>query len=224
MTMRHFSQIRFGEAGKIRSIPILLILSTLIIIIYLFPESTLGPLGRFLLVQERLEKSDAVVLLLGGDSPDRLLAAEEIYRRGLAPKIVLGSGFLDKEFLSRAPQSLLWEGSGQGLKRSILSLGVPEADIIMVDSSNAYDTSGELTSVVEEVRRLGFRRVILVTSATHSRRVRYIWNRVGSDVIASTFGAPDPKLDHWWHYGRAIRSIGYEYVALVKEFVRRIIS
>lgn len=194
------------------------------VICYIFPESTLRPLGRFLYVSDELQKSDVIVVLLGGESPERVLAAEELYHRGLAPKILFGSGFVDKEALNRAPKSLHWEGSGAAMKRAFQSLSVPDSDLLMVDSSSAYDTSGELTLIAEEVRRLGFHHVILVTSATHSRRARIIWHRVASDIFVIAVGAPDPHLDRWWQYGRSIRAIGYEYAALVKEFCRRIVS
>ena len=209
------------EEGRVA---IFILLIFFAIIFYLFPETLLRPLGTALKVEDQLEKSEAIVVLLGGDTPDRILMAQELYHRGLAPKIMFGSGFVDKDFLSRAPKGFQWEGSGAGVKRAFLSLNIPESDLLMVDSSNAFDTSGELGAIAEEVRRLGMHHVILVTSATHSRRVSWIWHRVASDVFAGTLGAPDPRLENWWQYGRTVRSVGYEYAALVKELVRRVVS
>lgn len=218
--------IRKDECGRGKAY---LFVILLLVVLYLFPETFVAPLGKFLRVQDQLEKSDAIIVLLGADTPDRVFAAEELYHRGLAPKIMFGTGFVDKEYETRAPKGFQWEGSGNGVKRALLSLNVPEADIIMVDSSNAYDTSGELSVISEEVRRLGMHHVILVTSATHSRRTKMVWHRlqnsgVAGDIFAGTWGAPDSRLDTWWRYGRSVRSVCYEYAAMVKELLRTVIG
>lgn len=212
--------LHHNESGRGKIAVFLMLLA---VVLYLFPETTLRPFGKLLYVSDAPEKADAIIVLLGGDAPDRVLMAEELYHRGWAPKVMFGSGFVDQEIFSKAPKTLYWETAGVDLKKSLNSLNIPEQDLLMVDSSSGFDTSGELTLISQEAEKMGFRRVILVTSATHSRRVSLIWSRVSPNIFAITIGAPDPRLENWWKYGKVIRSLGYEYAALVKEFIRRLI-
>lgn len=115
-------------------------------------------LAKLLVVDDRLKKVD-VLIVLGGDS-ERELHAAELYKSGLAPKIIMsGCG------------SSAW----QMAKRAV-STGVKEQDIIVEDKSeNTYHNAIYSRNIVLE---RNFKSAIIVTSPYHMRRSKLILERV----------------------------------------------
>lgn len=201
----------------------LLILLTLGVFVYTkFDSEHLAPIGQFLHVAQTPENADAIVVLLGGDGPDRVLQAARLFQDGYAPLIVFGTGYQNKDELSKAPPGFVWPPSGERYSAAFMSLKIPENVIRLVDTSDGVDTDGELREIVKFARTSAWKRVLLVTSAFHSRRVHLIWGRIAPDIPAVTIGAPTSDLPRWWENVRSVRAVGYEYGALVKEGVRRI--
>jgi uncharacterized SAM-binding protein YcdF (DUF218 family) len=117
---------------------------------------------------------DAVVLLGGGvghdasgrpelsSSGDRVATAAALYHRGAAPRIVLtGGDWRDQPQVSRL---------GTDTRAVLAGMDVPDAALVMVPGPR--NTSEEIAAVAELVRRQGWRRVGVVTSAWHMRRAQ----------------------------------------------------
>jgi uncharacterized SAM-binding protein YcdF (DUF218 family) len=60
----------------------------LIVVVGLATPLLLPALGRFLVTEDPAEHADAIVVL-AGSYPDRVLEGVELYRQGLAPRIIL---------------------------------------------------------------------------------------------------------------------------------------
>lgn len=189
---------------------------------WLFPHAILTPVAQFLVVCETPQPSDAIVILLGGDAPDRVFKAADLFRHSLAPRIVFGSGFVDQTFMKDAPPGFVWLAPSLRFETALESLGIPKEEIALIDTSSAFDTSGELSAIAAYARSHHWSRLVLVSSATHSRRVGIIWHRIAPDLPVFVCGAEDPELSTWWKSSRAIRSMGYEYGALIKEAFRQV--
>ncbi len=115
-------------------------------------------MAKLLVVDDRLKKVD-VLIVLGGDS-ERDLYAAELYKSGLASKIIMsGCG------------SSAWE-----MAKKAVSTGVKEQDIIVEDKSeNTYQNAIYSKNIVLE---RNFKSAIIVTSPYHMRRSKLILERV----------------------------------------------
>jgi uncharacterized SAM-binding protein YcdF (DUF218 family) len=108
--------------------------------------------------------SDVLVVLTGGRS-DRALKAAELYQRGVAPVVLIGS---DRD----TPTNL----------RDLHSAGVPDEAIRMIGS--VASTRDEAVRVRDYLRAHPARRILVVTTAYHSARARWIFRRVLRDTGA----------------------------------------
>jgi len=105
----------------------------------------------------------------------------------------------------------------QGESRVVLEQrGVP-AQAIVALSQPVKTTEAELKVVGEAARSRGWRRVILVTSPQHSRRVKLVWSRQAPADIESIVrvAQDDDFLDgDWWRKRREAEAILHEYLGL----------
>src|SRR3989442_9975120 len=127
--------------------------------------------GPFLVVADRLEPSDAIIVLEGG-TPAREVEAAVLYRRELAPVVVLA--------LARDPFPVARQLAGEPIlqeraARALEYAGVPRHAIVRLERQ-AGNTPPELQVDFPHAPPPGFRRLFFVTSPQHTRRVRVILN------------------------------------------------
>jgi len=156
-------------------------------------------LGAWLVVEDPLEKADAVVVL-GGTLYERPMEAVELYKEGWAPRIYLFRQVADWG------EALLIERNFQYTREVDLQievmgrLGVPREAIGVLDQANS--TAEEADDVLALVTREKFSRVIVVTSKQHTRRARLVMNRkvnpAGVTVIVRPSRFDRANVDRWW--------------------------
>jgi len=170
-----------------------LVLGTL----YLVRRPLLRSVGEGWLVEDPLEKSDAIVVLsIDNFYADRATRAAEVYRQGLAP-LVVASGVRLRPYA----------GIGELMEHDLIERGVPKEKILRVphDAENTREEAEVLAKVATEKN---WKRVIIVTSNYHTRRTRYIFRRVFPGKIAvSVAGARDGDFDpeHWYEKRKSIK-------------------
>ncbi|MFN8633869.1 MAG: YdcF family protein [Chloroflexota bacterium] len=185
-------------------------------------------LGTYLVVDEPLRPSAAIVVLAGG-FPDREDEAVQLYAAGYAPYVVLIREWLGTEEQRTRPEhrDWIWEGRLNYLQRR----GVPASAIVTVERTSCmtYDELQLASQIVESlpVANKGTRerdsRVILVSSAYHTRRVQFLWNVIQADrdpearQPALVHAAPERgfSADAWWTSRRSTMRVAREYVGLV---------
>lgn len=182
----------------------------------------LSRIGHWLIVSDPLQKSDAIVVL-GGNLPFRSVEAARLYREGWAPNVWITAPETAAELeaikvmgLSTAPEDQL---SLLVLEKS----GVP-GSAIRVLSPHVRDTVDEIRLIRNALSEMALRRVIIVTSPTHTRRVRAIWRilaRVGQQGIIHPITRDAFEPERWWatEYGRSrviheIGGLGYAWLIL----------
>ena len=185
--------------------------------VYFLPQYTLAPFANLLVVDQEPSPSDAIVILLGSSQPDRVLKAYQLYSSGVAPRIAYGSGFVDKTTQAQVPPQLVWLRNSDLYTKALESLSVPARDIEIISGEEAYDTATELKVIADYAKSANWKKIILVSTASHTRRIDMIWRRLGAGIAHEVVAAPLPELQQWWKSGRMRREMGYHYAALIKE-------
>jgi uncharacterized SAM-binding protein YcdF (DUF218 family) len=172
--------------------------------------------GRWLVVEDPLERARAIVVL-SGLLPYRAMASAEIYRQGWASEV-----WLFRDAPRGADEAFARLGihhpTEEEYDHQVLErLGVPN-EAIRVLEPPATNTLSETMLVAMELRRQGGDRVILVTSPLHTRRTKAIWRRVAGDhpraIVRFDFSEPsDP--DHWWRATQDVEAVVHELLGLV---------
>jgi uncharacterized SAM-binding protein YcdF (DUF218 family) len=191
---------RFGrrECGGITAKSIGLLCFALVLgTLYLARHPLLRFAGESWLVEDPLEKSDAIVeLSIDNFYADRATRAAELYRQGLAP-LVVASGVRLRPYA----------GVGELMEHDLIERGVPKEKILRLphDAENTREEAEVLAKLATEKN---WRRVIIVTSNYHTRRTRYIFRRAfPGNIAVSVAGARDGDFDpeHWFEKRKSIK-------------------
>ncbi|HEX8424166.1 MAG TPA: YdcF family protein [Pyrinomonadaceae bacterium] len=181
--------------------------------------------ARALVVREELPRADVILVLSGASEyVERTRHAAELFKAGVAPKIVLTNDNLRGGWNSAQQRNPFFvERAAEELRRA----GVPDAQIEALPEpvTSTYDEAVRLRAYAAE-RRL--RSVLVVTSAYHSRRARWTMRRVFRDsgvrvsvAPVGTGGAAEtPSAANWWLSARGWRSVAPEYPKLVYYWLR----
>ncbi len=171
-----------------------------------------------LMVQRQLKRADAI-LVLGGSSTykERTKKAAELFRRGVSERILLtddgGYAGWSQEEQRNPPFAYL-------AQQELISNGVSEEKIEIL--------APEVTGTIYEARVLktrfekeGWKSVIVVTSAYHTRRALWTFEEeMSSDDVEIGIYAPKPgdqtpETDFWWMNFKGWKIVVGEYVKLV---------
>jgi len=169
--------------------------------------------GRWLVIEDELEPAQAVVVL-SGRMPVRAREAAAIYEQGLTAQVWVMRPASAAEELEE--MSIGYVGEEFYNQKVLIHLGVP-ADAIRVLETPVVNTEEEVAAISAELRRDGGRKVILVTSKPHTRRVKTIWKRlVGPEPRAMVrYASADPYDGaHWWRTTRDALDVAREVLGL----------
>jgi uncharacterized SAM-binding protein YcdF (DUF218 family) len=190
-------------------------------LLYLAREPLLVAAARALTIDDAQAPAGYLVVL-GGGAETRPFTAAALYRSGFAPKVLIFDLKTDRVTeLGLAP-------TPDELYRKVLELeGVPAEAIQrlpgVVDSS--WD---EARSLRRFLAAHPARRVILVTSAEHTRRARWIFRKVlaGLPVEVRMAAARHPSFDesNWWKNDAGALAYLHEYLKLPFYWIRYILS
>jgi uncharacterized SAM-binding protein YcdF (DUF218 family) len=153
--------------------------------------------GRWLSVEDPLEKADAIAVL-SGRMPDRVLEAARIYKGGYAPEVWLTHSTEPGVTLQKL--SVVYTGEDTYDKLILEHEGVPE-NAIRVLEPPIVNTADEMKTIGRALKQGKFHKVILVTSKVHTRRTRTLWKHLSrQDGEAIVRGVSDDSFDpaHWW--------------------------
>jgi len=166
----------------------------------------LNGLAHWLVVADPLEPARAVVVLTG-HMPFRAMEAASIYRQGWAPEVWVTQAVRSPEEEALARLGLQIVREEIYTRRVLEYLGVAPAATRLL-SEPAQNTFQEVRLINRELERVHGDRVILVTSKSHSRRVRATWRAlIGNSRFAIIrYAEEDPyQPDRWWrHTGDAL--------------------
>jgi uncharacterized SAM-binding protein YcdF (DUF218 family) len=170
-------------------------------------------LGRWLVVQDPLERSGAIVVLSGG-MPYRAMEGAKIYMEGIAPQVWLTRSLGPPEL---EELHIDYESEETYNRKILISEGVPDSAIRVLDPI-ITNTVDEERAVFAEMRRSGVGRVIIVTSPPHTRRVRTLWRKLapsGLEAIVRASSTDHYDANHWWRNTRDALDVVREVLGLL---------
>lgn len=170
-------------------------------------------LGRWLVVQDPLDRSGAIVVLSGG-LPYRAVEGAKIYREGIAPQVWLTRS---QEPAELEEWHIDYEGEETYDRKILIHEGVPDSAIRVLDPI-ITNTVDEERAVFDKMRRSAVSRVIIVTSPPHTRRVRTLWRNLAPNGLVAIVRAAstDPyDANHWWRNTKDALDVTREVLGLL---------
>jgi uncharacterized SAM-binding protein YcdF (DUF218 family) len=191
---------RTAQLSRRRRILLLsaVLLTAAVVGLWLFRAPLLTALGRSLIVDDGAATADVIFVLNGGPETRPFHAAER-YAAGAAPRVLI---------VQAKPQPAARMGlmpDETSVNVAIMEKrGVPRDAITVLPygGEGAASTFDEAVALRAYVEAQPVERVLLVTSAFHTRRARWIMRRLlkGTDVTLSVTAAPHWSFNaaNWW--------------------------
>ncbi len=192
-----------------RSLPALLILVFLLGVCAL----TVRPLGDSLIVQDSLEKADLITASSGPEY--RIIYAAEIYKKGLGAVLFYTGGYSEENQRSEANWS----------KYLAKITGVPEEAIAIDETTviSTYDEAVLLQKFIEAQPEM-IHSIILVTDAYHTRRAKWIYQKVlgeGIHIIMAPVPFDRTELSkNWWSDAKTRKFVFNEHLKYLYYILR----
>jgi uncharacterized SAM-binding protein YcdF (DUF218 family) len=166
-----------------------LIFTVAVLAVIFFHTRILSAMGAYLVHEDQPKQADVALVLAGDQLGNRILRAAELVRQGYVPKVVVSG-----------------PGPVYGLYECDLAIpfavkaGYPESYFLHFEHT-AHSTQEEALDSVGELKKLGARHVLLVTSEYHTRRSARVFRAAAPDIEFTVIGAQDPYFSAggWWH-------------------------
>lgn len=168
--------------------------------------------AHVLMLSDPLEPARAIDIL-NGAVPYRAEEAAQLFHLGLAPEVWMATF---RPWPGMDALNIPVTGEETYSKEVLMKFGVPESAIHILPA--ARNTEEEERDALNELRRVGGNKIILVTSVYHTRRVKIIWHHLaGSSARALVHGAPEEPFDpdHWWRSSDDAKEVAHEYLGLL---------
>jgi uncharacterized SAM-binding protein YcdF (DUF218 family) len=158
------------------------------------------------------EKAD-LIFALGGDNGGRVNGVLDLYRRGFAPRVMVGAEGINPKTRTAY---LSWQA------RYMVDGGVPEQALLLDRRSrNSWE---EASNTLSLMRSLKMDRVLVVSDPPHMRRLSWVWGKVfegsGKQFTLVASETPDWDAAHWWHTSPNAQFVFAEYIKLAYYLVQ----
>ena len=198
-----------------RGIQVAAALVALLLVLYLARTAVLSGLAGWLDVDTPPSHADAI-FLLNGEENTRPLHAAALWRAGHAPRIVIARAH-------EGPALGLVRENVTDLATDLLQLhGVPRDSITVLNLGDGVtSTADEAIAFAAYARNHAIDTAIVVTSAFHGRRSRWVFRReVPAEIIMSTVDDWQFDASNWWRYERGLIAYIQEYIKFVHYVVQ----
>ena len=178
---------------------------------FFFRTTILRWVGESWVVDEKLIRADAI-MVLGGGPQSRPFAAARLYHAGYAPKVLVAN-------VRREPTDDLGISTPESdiNIQVLLKQNVPREAIELVGKDVA-STFDEATAARDWVQRTGAARVIIPTDPFHTRRVNWIFERyfrpLKGQAIVNAAPVRDYTPSDWWRHENGVMALQNEMLKL----------
>ena len=205
-----FRYMPFSSPHPRRRLRLLAGISALLIVAagaYSFAE-----VGNFLAREDPLQKADAV-FVFAGRYVERPLEGGDLYREGYAPRIVITRDRDDMPVPALERRGIDISTHVEVTRRMLQEMGIPDEAIITPDRIHDH-TSDEAETLRQLALKYQWRRVILVSSKYHLRRVALAASRAmrgtGVEILLRSTRYDNSTPGRWWTRRADIRWIASE--------------
>ncbi len=173
------------------------ILLALIVGLIVFAAIIFLGVGRWLVVEDPLDKAQAIVVL-SGRIPMRAKEAARLYNAAYARQVWLTRA--NEPAASLQEMHIAYIGEDFFNSRVLMHEGVP-SNAVRVLEPPIDNTADEIRAIAAELDQEKGTTVIIVTTKVHTRRVRMLWRELsggrGRAIVRAA--STDPFApDHWW--------------------------
>lgn len=180
----------------------------------------LPTLGRWLVVDDPLRPSDAVVVF-GGGLPFRALEAAALYKQSMVKEVWLTPAVVRADDRALAELGIERPPEHEYSRQVLIKSGVP-SEAIRTLPTRVDNTAKEVRAVVDFLAGDDKTRLILVTSKYHTRRVKLVWQKLAPHtpppIVRSS--SRDPfQPDRWWRSTKDAESVSHEYFGLLNAWM-----
>jgi uncharacterized SAM-binding protein YcdF (DUF218 family) len=196
------------HGGIVTNLVVLLFVLALCALVYFARHPIMRFLAESWVVDEPAAHADAIVVL-GDDNfyADRATHAAELFRQGVAPEVVASGRRL-------RPNA----GVSELIEHDLVERGVPKEKIVRF-THDADGTKEEAEALGKLARDHRWKGVVVVTSNYHTRRVRYIFEKVfPAGITVSVASARDGDFDpeRWWEKRKSIKLFTRELAGMAE--------
>ena len=167
--------------------------------------------GQFLVAPAQSPVKADLIFALGGDRGGRVDRVLEIYRAGLAPRVLLGSEGVHRKGRSAY---LTWQS------QYLVGEGIPES-VQLFDrrSASSWEEAVNTRGLMQELK---LKHVLVVSDPAHMRRLAWIWGKVfagsGLEFTLVSSEMEDWDAAHWWRNSPSAQFVFSEYIKLAYYF------
>lgn len=145
--------------------------------------------GFYLSPQDKLAVSDAIVVVSGGETNQRVAEGVKLYKASWAKTLIMSGASRDAK-----------DSNAAAMKRTAINSGVPKEAIITEDKSmNTFENATYVREIIEQNK---FNQLILVTSPYHQRRAALVFSKAlkGLPVKIINHSSIDSawRKNGWW--------------------------
>jgi len=199
---------RLSERGGIvGSLIALLCLGLLCAILYLARHPIMRFAAESWIIDEPASAADAIIVLSDDNFyADRATRAAELSRQQIAPVVVASGRKL-------RPSA----GIAELMEHDLLERGVPK-DKILRFPHDADNTREEAENLAKLATDHHWKSVVVVTSNYHTRRARYIFEKVfpaGITVYVASARDGDFDPQHWWEKRKSVKLFAREVAGMI---------
>lgn len=193
---------------------ILALFSALALLALFLGLAVMVGMGRWLVREDALQKTNAIAVLSGG-FPGRALEAADLYRQGYAKEIWLTNPSSDSQELKN--MGIHFPGEADFNFQVLRRQGVPAKAIRVLDGPvvNTADELDVISSVLQKQKQAA---VIVVTDKPHTRRVYALWDQFDAargKAIVHGVSADEFDSDGWWKSTEDTHQVIHELLGMV---------
>lgn len=176
---------------------------------YIFHSPILNSVATFLIVEDSLQKADAM-FVLSGSGYVRGNEAAKIFRKGFVPKIVCTGGNPEIEFMAFGIDTLESDLTVANIRR----LGVPDSAIVEIREDTS--TREEAAIILSYCQQNNLKQIIVLSSLIHTRRINSVFRKkfeeAGIKLIVRGAHMEDAPKIPWWQDEESMIEVNNEWM------------
>jgi|CXWL01.1.fsa_nt_gi uncharacterized SAM-binding protein YcdF (DUF218 family) len=167
--------------------------------------------GRFLEAPAQPPVKADLIFALGGDNGGRVNGVLDLYRRGFAPKVMVGAEGLNPKTRTAY---LSWQA------QYMVDGGIPKTALLFDrQSKNSWE---EARNTLQLMQSMNLQRVLVVSDPPHMRRLSWVWGRVfegsGKEFTLVACDMEGWDAGRWWGTSPNAQFVFGEYIKLAYYF------